>query len=49
MAKDYAGAAATTGLMAYFLTKLLSGGTANKQTYGGMTIASTVGVAATFS
>lgn len=44
--KEYGGAATTTGATAYLLTKLLSNSDSNKTTYGGMSIASTVGVAA---
>jgi len=45
MAIDYAGMAVTTGLSAYLLAKLLSGGSGDRQLYGGMTTALAVGVA----
>ena len=45
MAINYAGMAVTTGLSAYLLAKLLSGGSGDRQLYGGMTTASAVGVA----
>jgi len=38
-ALDYVGLAATTGLCAYVLAQLLSGGSANRQLYHGMTTA----------
>jgi len=45
MALDYVGLAATTGLSAYVLAQLLSGGSANRQLYHGMTMAMAVGIA----
>jgi len=45
MALDYVGLAATTGLSAYVLAQLLSGGSANRQLYHGMTTATAVGIA----
>jgi len=45
MALDYVGLAATTGLRAYVLAQLLSGGSANRQLYHGMTTATAVGIA----
>jgi len=45
MALDYVGLAATTGLSAYVLAQLLSGGSANRQLYHGMTMATAVGIA----
>jgi len=44
-ALDYVGLAATTGLTTYFLAQLLSGGSANRQLYHGMTMATAVGIA----
>jgi len=44
-ALDYFGLAATTGLSAYVLAQLLSGGSANRQLYYGMTTATAVGIA----
>jgi len=44
-ALDYVGLAATTGLSAYVLEQLLSGGSANRQLYHGMTTATAVGIA----
>jgi len=38
MALDYVGLAATTGLSAYVLAQLLSGGSAKRQLYHGMTM-----------
>jgi len=43
-ALDYVGLAATTGLSAYVLAQLLSGGSANRQLYHGMTMATAVGI-----
>jgi len=45
MALNYVGLAATTGLSAYVLAQLLSGGSANRQLYHGMTMATAVGIA----
>jgi len=45
MAIDYVGMVVTTGLSAYLLAKLLSGGSGDCQLYGGMTTALAVGVA----
>jgi len=45
MALNYVGLAATTGLSAYVLAQLLSGGSANRQLYHGMTTATAVGIA----
>jgi len=45
MALNYVGLAATTGLSAYVLAQLLSGGSANRQLYHGMTTAMAVGIA----
>jgi len=45
MALDYVGLAATTGLSTYVLAQLLSGGSANRQLYHGMTMAMAVGIA----
>jgi len=42
---DYVGLAATTGLSAYVLEQLLSQGSANRQLYHGMTMATAVGIA----
>jgi len=44
-ALNYVGLAATTGLSAYVLTQLLSGGSANRQLYHGMTTATAVSIA----
>jgi len=44
-ALDYVGLAATTGLSAYVLAQLLSGGSANRQLYHGMTMATAIGIA----
>jgi len=44
-ALNYVGLAATTGLSAYVLAQLLSGGSANRQLYHGMTMATAVGIA----
>jgi len=44
-ALDYVGLAATTGLSAYALAQLLSGDSANRQLYYGMTMAIAVGIA----
>jgi len=44
-ALDYVGLSATTGLRAYILAQLLSGGSANRQLYHGMTTATAVGIA----
>jgi len=44
-ALNYVGLAATTGLSAYVLAQLLSGGSANRQLYHGMTMAMAVGIA----
>jgi len=44
-ALDYVGLAATTGLSAYVLAQLLSGGSANRQLYHPMTLATAVGIA----
>jgi len=44
-ALDYVGLAATTGLSAYVLAQLLSGGSANRQLYHGMTTTMAVGIA----
>jgi len=43
-ALDYVGLAATTGLSAYVLAQLLSGGSANRQLYHGMTMAMADGI-----
>jgi len=48
MALDYVGLAATTGLNAYVLAQLLSGSSANRQLYHGMTTAMAVGIAQFF-
>jgi len=45
MALNYVGLAATTGLSAYVLAQLLSGSSANRQLYHGMTTATAVGIA----
>jgi len=45
MALNYVGLAATTGLSAYVLAQLLSGGSANRQLYHGMTTATAVDIA----
>jgi len=45
MALNYVGLAATMGLSAYVLAQLLSGGSANRQLYHGMTTAMAVGIA----
>jgi len=45
MALNYVGLAATRGLSAYVLAQLLSGGSANRQLYHGMTTAMAVGIA----
>jgi hypothetical protein len=44
-ALNYVGLAATMGLSAYILAQLLSGGSANRQLYHGMTTAMAVGIA----
>jgi len=44
-ALNYVGLAATTGLSAYVLAQLLSGGSSNRQLYHGMTTAMAVGIA----
>jgi len=44
-ALDYVGLAATMGLSADVLAQLLSGGSANRQLYHGMTMATAVGIA----
>jgi len=44
-ALNYVGLAATTGLSAYILAQLLSGGSASRQLYHGMTTATAVGIA----
>jgi len=44
-AVNYVGLAATTGLSAYVLAQLLSGGSANRQLYHGMTTTTAVGIA----
>jgi len=45
MALNYVGLAATTGLSAYVLAQLLSGSSANRQLYHGMTTATAIGIA----
>jgi len=45
MALNYVGLAATSDLSAYVLAQLLSGGSANRQLYHGMTTATAVGIA----
>jgi hypothetical protein len=49
MALDYVGLAATTGLSAYVLAQLLSGGSDSRQLYHGMTTAMAVGIATAVS
>jgi len=44
-ALNYVGLAATMGLSAYVLAQLLSGGSANRQLYHGLTTATAVGIA----
>jgi len=44
-ALNYVGLAATTGLSTYVLAQILSGGSANRQLYHGMTTAMAVGIA----